>query len=308
VFELLASADLFVRSAQEAFDRLAGPLGLFAPRGIWHQDWPEWGFDARWCRVDLDLAVAPTHLEIIAPYPSADPALGHPQMAEMFAGQGARPYKTHSTPVSTGDIEGLVSRLSKARVPFRLDEPEGALPFPRLWLGRCAGRPGAYDPAADGGLYLEFIPALHFPRPDGARPAKPPREGRPVRRIAARRMLVPDVEATVRTLARTTGWTPATAIHLRGGCKTAVYTFGHPSSATLDVVEPGAGTREAGYYERWGAGPYGITLETADLDLAAGLWRSSGIGVEWDETGDAPRILPDHRQTYGVQFEITGTG
>ncbi|MFC5745293.1 hypothetical protein [Actinomadura rugatobispora] len=299
MFEQLASADLFVHDSQRAYDVLRGPLGLFEPRGIWRQVWPDWGFDARWCRTNLDLAVSPTHVEIIAPLDSPDPSIGHPQMRAMYDAQGGRLYKTHSTPIAVDDVEELARRLSRAGAIFRLDEPEGELPFPRLWLGRAADRPGDYDPTSDGGLYLEFVPALNFPTK--ADDTKQPPAGHPVKRVSARTMIVDDIDSTLTTLDHNLGWSPSAAVARRRDDRVAVFTFDHPGSAALEVVEPGERGPAREYHQAWGFGPYALALEVTDRASAVAALVEGGL-LEDDPGTDV--IRPDYRRTFGVQLEF----
>lgn len=299
MFEQMASADLFVDDSQKAYDVLRGPLGLFEPRGIWYQVWPDWGFDARWCRTNLDLAISPTHVEIISPLNSPDPAIGHPQMRAMFEAQGSRLYKTHSTPIAVADVEELVRRLERAGATFRLDEPEGALPFPRLWVGRMAGKPGAYDPASDGGLYLEFVPTLGFPTAVDA--SKTPPAGHPVRRVSARTMLVDDLDSTLTALDHNLAWAPSTPVERRGPDRVATLAFDHPGSAVLEIVEPGDEGPARDYYDTWGFGPYALSFEVVDRATAVSALVAGGL-LEGDPGTEMLR--PDYRLTFGAQLEF----
>lgn len=304
---MLASADLFVPSAPEAYAHIQPILGLYEPRGAWLQEWPAWGFDARWCRVNLDLTVAPTHLEIIAPLSAPDPSTGHPGLQEVYDAQGSRAYKTHSTPVATDDIEGLVRRLTDAGATFRLDEPEAPLDFHRLWLGRDADRPGEYDPAADGGLYLEFIPAMGFPVPGpGALPVAPPPD-HPAVRIARRTMIVPDLEDSLRTLDTHLGWEPAGPVERRADGTYATFGFAHPGSAVLEVVQPTDADSLVGRYAgEWGPGPYGMTIEVGDLEAVPARLAELGVG-HLDTVDEGGRvIMPSHRETFGAQLVLRG--
>ncbi|MET7400361.1 VOC family protein [Dactylosporangium sp. NPDC005572] len=304
---MLASADLLVASSQAAMDRLGPILGLYEPRGVWRQVWPRWGFDARWCRVNLDVALAPTHVEIIAPFGEPDSHLSHPFMAEIFRGQANRQYKTHSTPVAIDDMDAMVTRLAAAKARFRVDEPAEELPFPRIWLGRNHDDPGAYDPGADGGLYLEFVPAASFgfPVPTDDHVPRPRDDDHPVVRVTKRTMLVHDIEGTLRALERSTGWSPADPIVRDAGVKRVALTFAHPRSALLEVVQPTDPSTPAGdYLATWGPGPYGISVEVEDLDRTIDRLAALGLTPTVHEGRDSVDIRPDHSQTLGVQLEF----
>lgn len=307
MFDFLASADLLVKSSQPALDKLSPILGLYEPRGVFHQAWRKWGFDARWCRVNLDVATAPTHVEIIAPYGDPDPDLTHPFMAEIYADQEPRLYRSHSTPIAVEDLEGLITRLVASGVRFRIDEPAAELPFRRVWMGRNHQNPGRYDPSADGGLLLEFVPtaSFGFPVPGPDHVAKEPKPGHPALRIARRTMLIPDLSESLKQLEHSTGLTPAGPIEsFDGGLRTRL-SFSHPRSAVLEVVQSNdPDSRHGRYYSRWGAGPFGMTVEVESLDVARDHLKE--VGAAFSELDGL--IAVDPEETLGMNVEFCAEG
>jgi hypothetical protein len=306
MFDLLASADLLVDDASAAAQRLQRALGVLPARGLWLQQWPAWGFEAHWCRVARQLDRAPTHIEIIAPSGTPDPAVDHPHIADLYQSQAPRAYRTHSTPVAVADLDALLARLDEAQAPYRLDLPAEELPFPRLWLGRSAECPGLYDPRADGGLYLELLPTSSLGIPiltEPVAPAAKPGDG--LVRVAARMMLVDDVNKVLQILQRTLGWEPEQAPTLERGALRARLGFRHTHSAHLELVEPVVpDTPETGYLQRWGTGPYGIRLEVDDLAESRARLAVNSIPCHNLETPGGPMVLPWPKYFYGVQFEL----
>lgn len=311
MFDLLASADLLVADAPTAAERLTQALGVLPARGAFLQRWPDWGFESHWCRVARRLPRAPTHVEIIAPYGAPDPAIGHPYIAEIYAAQQPRPYKTHSTPVAVADLAAIQDRLDAAGATYRLDEPEGMLPFTRLWLGRTADNPGAYDPAGDGGLYLEFIATQDMGFPILTEPVAPePLPGEGLVRVDARLMLVTDLDAVLRTLERSLGWGPAGPVIATGGTRRVRLGFTHVHSAALELVSPGDDGPEGSYLRRWGPGPYGMRLEVDSLAQSAARLDECGIRyARREQTGllGGALLAPDPDQLFGAQFELVAT-
>jgi hypothetical protein len=230
-------------------------------------------------------------------------------MREMFDEQAPRPYRTHSTPVAAENLLELADRLARAGATYRLDEPEDDLPFYRLWVGRSAEKPGAYDAAADGGLFLEFVPSdsFGFPSPDTAPPPRPTTDAHPMRRIAARTMLTEDLSVTLAALEKNLGWTPGTSVESNADGFAVEIGFDHPYSASLRVVQPRHADCATGQYlGDWGPGPYGITLTTDRFEQVADNIAASGIRCHESFTSEARSLMPDYTETFGVQFEIRG--
>jgi hypothetical protein len=247
--------------------------------------------------------MAPTHVEIISPHGDPNPDLTHPHMAEIYADQHPRQYRTHSTPVAVDDIEEMITRLVASGVRFRVDEPAADLPFRRVWLGRNHQNPGRYDPTSDGGLYLEFVPSdsFGFPVPAADHVPKEQKPGHPALRVARRTMLVPDLDLTLKSLEHSTGWAPTTRTESFAGGRRARLTFAHPRSGVLEVVEPSTpDSRHGRYFSRWGSGPFGMTVEVESLDVAREHLKE--IGVDFDEFEGLIAVDPD--QTLGVNIEF----
>ncbi|OLT18638.1 hypothetical protein BJF78_00540 [Pseudonocardia sp. CNS-139] len=294
-------------------DRLAGILGLYHPRGIWHQRWPHWGLDARWCRVNLDVAWAPTHVEIIAPYGSPDDRLSHPHMQAIHDNQSDRWYRTHATPVAIHDMTAMTERLRRSGVRFRVDAPAGEFGFERIWLGRDAVEPGVYDADADGGLFLEFVPAsaFGFPVPGPDHVPRPVSAEHPVVRVTRRTMIVADVDRSLKQLEAATGWVPDGPVETRDGVRRARLGFAHPRSAALELAQPLDATSTVGAYAAaWGPGPYGIAVEVESLDETVERLGRLEIAYRCTDGDGGVDVLADHTQTLGVQleFQVRGPG
>lgn len=306
MFDLLASADLLVPHAPTVVAAYAESLGILPAKGrVWVQTWPDWGFDSHWCRVRRDLAAAPTQLEIIAPLPGPDPAIGHPHLAEIAAQQGSRLYKTHSIPLTVADLGSLIKRLRAAGAAYRLDPPEKKLPFPRLWLGRAEGRPGWYDPDADGGLYLECIATADLGLPIIAEPVPSPPTETNIRRITAKTVLVSDLDQVLRTLDRNLGWSPDGDTFTAAGARRARFAFAHVNSARLELIQPvDQDIPEATYLARWGYGHYGIRFEVDSLDVARGRLERSSIPYAVRDGEFGATLLPDPELMSGPQIEL----
>jgi hypothetical protein len=306
MFDLLASADLLVPHAPPVVASYADRLGILPGRGpVWVQTWPEWGFDSHWCRVRRDLAAAPTQLEIIAPLREPDPEIRHPHLAEIAAQQGNRLYKTHSIPLAAADLGLVIKRLNASGAPYRLDPPEKKLPFPRLWLGRVAGHPGWYDAAADGGLYLECIATSDLGISIIRNPVPSPPPETNICRIAARTVLVKDLDLVLRTLDRNLGWSPGSGSFRAAGARRVRFGFSHVSSAALELIEPtDPDTPEARYLTRWGPGPFGIRFEVDSLDIARGRLRESATPYAEHDGEFGTTLLPDPGLMSGPQVEL----
>jgi predicted enzyme related to lactoylglutathione lyase len=309
LFDLLTSADLLVDDATEVVSSLNRHILLPEPRPSWHQLWPGWGFEAYWCRVRSDLTVSPTRLQVIAPHGDADPAITHPGIRMIYDSQEPRRVRSHSTPIAVPDLEEIRDRLVAQGCAFRVDPPDSAMEFGRLWVGRRErSDAGLYDPSVDGGLMLEFIPTAALQLPAGAAEAPAPQltgDGSLVR-VERKSFLVRSLGHVLDALKTNFGWTPSRVLD-DGSARRAVFGFAYRHSADIEVIEPHGTTVEAEALGRWGPGPYQITLSVDDLDeanhrmLEAGtklVHRSShspfrSVEVDTAQTGGAPIRLVD---------------
>jgi hypothetical protein len=211
-FELLASADVLVDDHDAVLQRWQDDLGLPAPNSRWTVDSEAAGSRWTYARLARNRHAAPTELEVIAPrrVPVGARQQGYAFIAEIAEAQGDRIAQLHSTVVATLDFDAVVERHRRAGAPHRINGPDAALPFPRLWLGFRAGDADGYDPSADEGLRLEVIPfaVLGYPDRSEAPKPEPDRPAGAVRRITGRLLLVDDLDSVLARLERNLGWAP----------------------------------------------------------------------------------------------------
>src|ERR1700729_3426854 len=123
MYDLLLSADLMVTDPDAAADLLVRRLGILAHPN-WRQPFPTHAYIAHFLRVHKSLAVAPTRIELQGHVeiarPPADPFFPA-YLSSLIAFQGPhRPMKTHATVLAAGDLDQLMTRLLRRRVPFRI--------------------------------------------------------------------------------------------------------------------------------------------------------------------------------------------
>jgi len=306
-FDMLLSAELLVDDASATLDLLVDRLGIERPRDSWRQLWPGWGFEAYWCRVGADLTASPTRLEIISPHGTPDPSLAHPHMHDIFAAQGDRPSRAHSTPIAVPDVAALARRLTTRGARFRLDPLTDELPFLRLWMGFRNDEPTSYLADSDAGLRLEFVPtsALGLPpgasEPSAAGDLGPP-DGRFVG-VTARIFTTDDLDATIATVRATFDWSPSIVTEPDGG-RRAIYRFSFERSGVLEVVEPAPGSPEHAHLSRWGGGPFGIRLAVNGIDAKAADLGDRATPFDVIDRGGNRLLLVDPAATTGTHFEI----
>jgi hypothetical protein len=311
LFDLLMSADMKVADPDVMTTALTDRLGVLQhPK--WRMAIPTSSYVAWFLRTQQSLAVAPTRLE---PQGHVDrPNLGDPAFNEyldsVVAFQGRhRPVKTHSTIVTTSDFDGLIERLLRRRVPFRIAPTSPELPMPRLWLGSTPEHP-AYRPDADGGICLEVLPTRSLQLPPGTEDAPEPDDPSPADlvRVVARSFIVRDLADILARLSRNLGWEPHAVEELRDArCRRARFTFGLRHSATFDLLEPlDAGSEAGRYLATWGPGPYTVRLSTVDLDAKAADLEARGTRYRrvppGDDLGPALRVHP--ADLLGLEVEI----
>jgi hypothetical protein len=310
VWELLLSADYMVPDPDAMAETLSKALGLPPAKPGHRQDFDNHHYIAHFLRVHPSLAVAPTRLEpqghVDKAAPPSDPIFGEflDSLAE-FQGRH-RPIKAHSNVLVTSDMPGLVERLMRRRVPFRVAPWSPEMPFDRLWIGATPDRP-RYRPDWDGGLMIEVIPVGPLRMPDAAYadpPAEPrdPAEGEMVR-IVHRSYLVRHLESTLALVSANLGLDASEPIsqHDDEGYRRARLRFGIRNSATLDLLQPTRGDTAAGRYVNiWGPGPYVARIAVNGLDAKADDLRSRGTGFDVVEaTSACPRRLVVHAADVG---------
>lgn len=312
MFDLLVSADSLVPDADDHVRRLVEVGALPEQPERWRDTPPGYGYRAWWCRVARDLRTAPTRLEVIAPYgddAQRDPTIPYPFIGEILASQGQRPVKTHSTVVGTARFDELLERVRTSGAAHRLDAPTEFLPFPRLWMGRTEADPVAYDPDADGGLWIEALPVDAFGLPPAPPPdatSEPTTSGETVR-IASRGFVTPDLDATLARVAAVLDWHPAGPPERHDGVRSVHLAFGHPHSATVQLLQPEAPGPEADFLDAWGPGPYDIRLAVGDLDARAADLQARGAPMRWRGAGPDRRIDVDPGALDGTRITFVTT-
>ena len=297
MFELLLSADMMVPDPDGMADLLASRLGIYK-HARWRQAFENHPYIAHFLRVHKSLALAPTRIE---PQGHLDkPNLGDPLFHEFLESlkdfQGRhRPLLTHSIVVATptAQLEQLIEKLMRRRLPFRLARRTPEMPFDRLWVGATPERP-RYDPIVDGGLCIEVmpleplqLPAETFASPPPTLPDASPGE---MIRVTARGFLVRDLDETLRRCSTNLDWEtsgPTQTLH-QEGYRRARMSFRLPHSASLDVIEPTRWNGAAGLYlHNWGPGPYYIRIAVKDLAAKAEDLKSRGTRFTWSAESEA---------------------
>ncbi|BCQ07369.1 hypothetical protein JMUB5695_00790 [Mycobacterium heckeshornense] len=275
--DFLLSADLMVPDPDGHAKLLVERIGVLQHPN-WRQAFATHGYIAHFLRVHKSLAVAPTrlepqhHWEVEKP---VDPIFSE-YLDSLHEFQGRfRPIKTHSCVIATDDIEALIEKLHRRRLPFRIAPIDDHLAWERLWVGTTPEQP-RYRPVVDGGLCLEWHPIAPLQMPPetfGETPPQPrdPQPGQMIR-IVNRSFLVRDLDATLRLLDTNLDIVPSGPVELfeREGYRRARigFTVGH--SATLDLIEPVRWNCETGrYLATWGPGPYNIRIAVNGLDAKA---------------------------------------
>lgn len=297
MFELLLSADMMVSDPDAMADLLVDRLGIYK-HARWRQAFDNHPYIAHFLRVHKSLALAPTRIE---PQGHLDkPNLGDPLFHEFLKSlqdfQGHhRPILTHSIVVATptAQLEQLVEKLVRRRLPFRLAQRTAEMPFDRLWVGATPERP-KYEPIVDGGLCIEIMPLepLQLPAETFASPPPSLPDARPgeMIRVTARGFLVRDLDDTLRRCSMNLDWEPSGPVESlqREGYRRAKMSFRLPHSASLDVIEPTRWNSRAGLYlHNWGPGPYYVRIAVKDLAAKAEDLKSRGTKFTWIPESEA---------------------
>ncbi|WP_145011620.1 VOC family protein [Mycobacterium marseillense] len=266
---------------------------------------PEHGFDTVFYRSPLSMGLLPTRVQLVA---LSEPVIPEGQTCwvapfdPMQREQGrSRLQRVHGTVLAVRNFKQTAAWLDAKKAPYYLEHPCEHLPYPRIWLGWGEGGLKR-EPDVDGGLFLEFIPLEVFPSiVRDADPDAPGARDSPVR-VAARTVLVPDLEATVAQLTQVLGREPSGRVCDDVlGIDGARYAFGHVGSAQLVVAQARPGTPAGRYFADQGPGTYLTTFAVTD----PGGVLASAVAAGF--TPDAERGLAVHDKT-GIQIQIAGVG
>lgn len=316
MYDLLLSSDMMVRDPDGLAETFVGKLGAYShPR--WRQAFPNHAYVAHFLRVNMSRAVAPTTLE---PQGHLDkPNEGDPffhdflKSLEDFQGR-RRPMKTHATVIVAEDVDRVLDRLHRRRVPFRLAQTTPEMPWERFWIGSTPENV-RYDPSWDGGLCIEFIPtwSLRLPEEAFASPTPEPVDPKPgeMVRVVGRGFIVRDLDETVRKLSENLEMEPSGPIEdVPGeGYRRARYGFRLAQSATLDLIEPTRWNSDAGVYmHNWGPGPYYTRISVHGMDAKADDLKRRGTNFtlhpDSDAVGGRPILRVDPADLQGHLFEF----
>jgi hypothetical protein len=283
MFDFLCNAEVIVDDVAVAEKVFVEALGFPETRPSWSNKEPGYGFTYLFARAHPSLVVSPTRIEAmaLAPLdPAADPAATLSFLPKLLAAQGDRPWKTHANELATTNIQAAADRLR--RNGCRFHEMPGV--FTRLWLGWTDEDPGAYQPAADGGLFIEVIetkalgkgPELWEPRPD---PDLPPGS---MTRVLRRSWITPDLGFTLTALEQNLGLRPAVGpvVDTDLGARRAVFRFNVPRSAELEVLEPVSPGEIKDSLDTWGPGSWAIRICVNDVEAKADDLRRRGTAFE----------------------------
>jgi hypothetical protein len=309
VFDLQGSADLLVEDPDRVVALLVEKLGFPSPEDRWVHDRPNLGYKAVHCRVNRDVATAPTTVEVIGPGRYDLSLDAH--NAAYFAMQSGRPVKTHGNVVGTADLDDVRERLDRHHLPYRLLEPGEHLTYPILFPGATAD-PITYDGSVDGGLYLELIALDAFRIPSVPRDPSCATPGALVR-VHARSWLVADLDAALVALAENIGWEPDSPVetveernHLRATLRPSLDT-----SAAIEIVQPRSPDGDVGaFFASYGPGPFAHCLGVYDLHETARALADRGVSHRTIQghRGRADRVLIDADELDGLRFELIETG
>ena len=277
------------------------PLVLFCPTKV----------SRSWQAIEAPTRLEPQHhVDVEKP---VDPIFAdYLDSIDEFQGR-YRPVKKHSLVVACSDMEGLLEKLHRRRLPFRVAPLDERLAWERVWVGTTPEQP-RYTPVVDGGLCLEFHPVypLRMPEATFATPPPEPRDPDPADmvRIVSRSFLVRDLDDVLRRLSANLDFEPAGPVELfeQEGIRRARITFGVAHSAIVELIEPTRWDCPAGkYLHTWGPGPYNIRIAVVDLAAkAADLSERDTRYVEVPELASAggPVVQVDPADLNGTLIEF----
>lgn len=313
-FELLASADFLVPDRVAAVSAVQERLGFVEPRPRWTTGGPGSGHQATFCRPNPSLGDAPTLVELIqgdTVDPDRSLADVVPNIAGLVELQGARPLKTHGTPVAGSDVDALIETVRSKGLRHWVQPASERYPYHRLWMGIVEYGLADYRPEADGGLMLEVIHlgTVRLP-PEASHPASVggPDEPAAMVRPATRVFLVDDLDRSLDQLAAGLGWEPESGPEEgHSGARRAVLGFALDRSARIELLAPDPGSDAGAFLAAWGPGLWSLRIAVNDLGAKAEDLRSRGTAFVEASSGFArPETVlrVDTGQTPGCLFEF----
>ncbi len=318
MYMYLMTADMMVPDPDGMTEKLHSKLGIHKHKN-WRQAFEEHAYIAHFLRVSKAWAVAPTRVEPQVHLDKHNP--GDPMFREhlhslaQYQGEH-RPIQTHSIVLAmkTENLERLIEKLHRRRLPFRLARRTPDMDWDRLWVGLTPENP-RYEPSVDGGLCLEMIGAepLQLPPEMHANPPPQPKDPKPGDniRVTARGFIVRNLDDTLRRCSANLDWEPNGPVRelTQAGYRRAQMSFDMPHSASFDIVEPTRWNSDIGYYlHNWGPGPHYIRLSTYGLEAKAADLTERGVKFSWVRDcesvgGDLIRIDPEELDGQIFEFE-----
>jgi hypothetical protein len=315
MFDFLVSADLLVDDFERSVSDLRTRLGFDEPKPTWFAGGDGQGFEVVFLRAHARLQASPTRLEIMAAR-SLDPSVPVPRTLPHMPGlrraQEASPVRTHGTVFAVSDMPEAIKRVRRGGYRHWLDAANDLMPYDRLWVGVSDEEKDRWLPGDDGGLLIELVESRSIPGVvESATEAAPLDGGGPgtMRRIAARRWLIPDVAASIARLHATFDCSTGPIERTESGALTAPILCAHPRSARVDLVQPAPRSVEAALVAAHGPLPWAIVIEVDDLDAkAADLdTRGTEFATLVDDVTAAPALAPAPVQTVNVPFLFIGS-
>ena len=282
VFDFLINSEVIVTDVAEGERVLTETLGFGLQKDTWKSLMPGKGFTYLFARVHPSLKISPTRIELMAAAPSdpqADPTTTISFLPQLLETQGDRPWKTHANELATSDIQAVATRLERNGCPFFTMPATEQYPFSRLWLGWTESDPGAYEPEVDGGLMLEICETQALMSgPPWELPDVPDLPPGSMVRVLQRSWIVPDLDKSLTALEQNLAMVPSEGptLDIVSNCRRAAFSFDHPRSADLELLEPiGPGdVMEA--LDSWGPGSWVIRIGVNDLESKAVDLRARG--------------------------------
>jgi hypothetical protein len=312
MYPLMVTVSLLVDDIHAGVATLDRSIGLIPQRPDAYRAGP--GIRAVFCRLHPKYAVSPTFLELVAsappdqesdhlglggrPHEGTEAVFPLPAVSER---QGHRAIKWHATELAMSDdqMADLARHIEGAGVSVGWHPPDRTDRF------YAAGDPASteFDPAVDGGLFIEAIKLNHLGLPGGAlvEPADTPADARPesMIRIVARDYLVDDLDEVLEALGRYLRWEPSSVTD-EDTCRRAVMPFSAPRSARLELVQPTGPGRAAKALDQLGPGAWTVRIAVPDVAAKAEDLESRGTPFSREDG----TILVDPSATLDVPFEF----
>jgi hypothetical protein len=310
VFDFLVSADLLIDDFPAAVETMQARLGFGDAKPQWYSGGEGRGFEVVFLRTQSRLPGSPTRLEVMAAT-AVDPDLPAPQTLSHMPGlrraQAGASVRTHGTVFAVSDMDDAIARVQHGGYRHWLDAANDLMPHHRLWVGVSEVEKDVWIPGDDGGLLIELVESVTIPGVmDAAGEPSPQPELPPgaMTRIAARRWLVPDLDASIARLHATFDCAIGPVASTAAGSRTAPILCAHPRSAVVDLVQPAPGTTEAQLVGAHGPLPWTIVVAVNDLaakadDLEA---RQTPFARAVDDITGGATLAPAPSATLGVPF------